>query len=69
MSVGHASRELVSTSPSGVISTEGSDWGSIPTMSSPDSPGLVSRLSRQHQWRKHSSTLRSLPGWGKLTKL
>ena len=46
----------------------GSDWGSIPTMSSPDSPGSVGRLSHQHHWR-HSSTLRSLPGWGKLTKL
>ena len=30
ISVGHASKELVSTCPSGVISTEGSDLGSIP---------------------------------------
>ena len=46
MSVGHASKELVSTSPSGAISTEGSDRGSIPMMSSPDSPGSVGRFSR-----------------------
>ena len=58
MSVGHASKELVSRSPSGVISTEGSHLSSIPTMSS---PGSVGRFSRQHQWRKRSSTLQSLP--------
>ena len=48
MSVGHTSRELVSTSPSGTISTEGNDGGSIPTMSS---PGSVGRVSRQRQRR------------------
>ena len=40
MSVGHASRELVSTSPSGVISTEGSDWGSIPDDEFPRFPRI-----------------------------
>ena len=62
-------KELVSTPPSGVTSTEGSDLGSIPTTNSPDSPGSAGRLSRRHPGRQRSSTLRSLPSWDQLTKL